>query len=184
MAPRPTPLAPVSSFDPGFKPNYWLGVNIGTPYLFYLDYAQLWPGGTNAIGHCTNGYYVGSSGDTDQRHAHTAARLPIRITSRIHSAFKAPSTIATSNGIGGSYGCVYEYGGGGPFDNLPNSLAATSAVDRPGIRHSAGGTRQPDGGDRRLRLCRQYNGAQPGNYMSNQILPPIDPTSAMTNSCG
>jgi hypothetical protein len=52
-------------FDPSFIPNYWMDMNVGgsTPanYQLYVNYAQLWPGGTNAAGVATNGFYLGST---------------------------------------------------------------------------------------------------------------------------
>jgi hypothetical protein len=58
-APNP---GPGLTFDPGFNPNYLISVNGGqSPYHLYVNYAQLWPGGTNSLGVATNGYFVGST---------------------------------------------------------------------------------------------------------------------------
>ncbi len=59
----PTPGAGLT-FDPGFAPNYWMDVSATSTQVFF-NYAQLWPGGTNALGVATNGYYLGSNGGTN-----------------------------------------------------------------------------------------------------------------------
>jgi hypothetical protein len=65
MGSSTNPVAPGLTFRPGFAPNYWIGVNAnGSPTLF-MDYAQLWPGGTNNLGIATNGYFVGSTTSTN-----------------------------------------------------------------------------------------------------------------------
>ncbi len=164
------------TFDPGFAPNYWLGVNIGS-YFYYLDYAQLWPGGTNASGQCTNGYYVGGNG------ALTNASLyggSVTNPYGVPNPFNIQGTINNSNvfGIDGS-GCVTNTVAGGPFDNLPNSLAATSAVDGLEFAIPLAALGSPTGA---IAVC-AFVGNKQGNYMSNQILPPIDPTATVTNQC-
>jgi hypothetical protein len=54
---------PGLTFDAGFAPNYWMSVNHGggAGYAFYVNYAELWPGSTNATGMATNGLYLGST---------------------------------------------------------------------------------------------------------------------------
>ena len=48
---------PGLTFDADFAPNYWISVTGGgSPYAFYVNYAQLWPGGGG-----TNGYFLGST---------------------------------------------------------------------------------------------------------------------------
>ena len=57
---------PGLTFDPGFAPNYFMDANNGgTPFKLYVDYAQLWPGGTNSLGVATNGYQLGTTGSTN-----------------------------------------------------------------------------------------------------------------------
>ncbi|HXI83282.1 MAG TPA: BACON domain-containing protein [Verrucomicrobiae bacterium] len=55
---------PGLTFDAGFAPNYWMDVNCNSTTSFY-SYAQLWPGGTNASGVATNGYFLGRTGSTN-----------------------------------------------------------------------------------------------------------------------
>ncbi len=52
---------PGLTFDVGFAPNYWIGAGGGgTPYVFYVNYAALWP-----IGGGSNGYYLGQTTATN-----------------------------------------------------------------------------------------------------------------------
>ncbi len=55
---------PGLTFDPGFNPNYWIDGSLSASAITF-NYAQLWPGGTNASGICTNGYSLGSNGGTN-----------------------------------------------------------------------------------------------------------------------
>ena len=55
---------PGLTFDPGFAPNYFMDVNCTVTQVFF-SYAQLWPGGTNASGIATNGYFLGRNGGTN-----------------------------------------------------------------------------------------------------------------------
>jgi hypothetical protein len=60
----PVGAGPGLTFDPGFAPNYFMDVNCSATAVFF-SYAQLWPGGTNASGIATNGYFLGSNAGTN-----------------------------------------------------------------------------------------------------------------------
>jgi hypothetical protein len=64
MGPTNSPPSPGLTFDTGFAPNYWMDVSCSAT-LVSFNYAQLWPGGTNASGVATNGYFLGSNGGGD-----------------------------------------------------------------------------------------------------------------------
>jgi hypothetical protein len=96
---------PGLTFDPGFKPNYWVEAN-GTgstnAYSFFLDYAQLWPGGTNASGIATNGYFVGyNHGTNGVMLLDTGGRNPFNIQATINNS----NTNGVDGGTGGGIGC-------------------------------------------------------------------------------
>jgi hypothetical protein len=56
---------PGLTFDPGFAPTYWMDVVVPNATSVTFNYAQLWPGGTNASGLATNGYSLGSNAGTN-----------------------------------------------------------------------------------------------------------------------
>lgn len=60
----PIGAGPGLTFDPGFAPNYFMDVNCSVTQVFF-SYAQLWPGGTNASGIATNGYFLGQNNGTN-----------------------------------------------------------------------------------------------------------------------
>jgi hypothetical protein len=167
---------PGLTFDPGFAPNYWLGINIGNPYILFLDYAQLWPGGTNASGIATNGYFVGSNivatASTLQPSAHT-----------LQTGLSWQCTVNNSthtNGVSGGSdsGCVTNTTNPavGPLQSQ-SALLVTNGVE---IAIPLAALGSPTG---QIAVC-AFIGGGSGGYMSNQILGPIDPTGTTNSYCG
>jgi hypothetical protein len=161
-------LSPTNAltFDPGFAPNYWMGINIGTPYHFYLDFAQLWPGGTNAAGVCTNGYYIGGSA--------TAANGTL-IPGAAGNPFDVQATINNSNtnGVDGS-SCVTN-----ATTLIPNSVSAATVSNGIELAIPLGQFGSPTG---QIAIC-AFIGNPSGLYMSNQVLPPINPIGTTNSWC-
>ena len=165
-------------FDPGFKPNYWMGVNIGSPYRFYLDYAQLWPGGTNALGIATNGYNVGSSVTL------TNGTLIPGAGGLNGNPFGIQATIddSNTNGVAGdNNGCVYS--SEAPDLIITNSVFAQQATTGVELAIPLAALGSPTGAIGVCAFIGNYNGAQPGSYISNQLLPPINPIGTTNSSC-
>jgi hypothetical protein len=102
---------PGLTFDPGFAPTYFMDVHCNTTNV-YFNYAQLWPGGTNASGIATNGYYLGSNGGTNG--ILTGGINPFGIQATINNS--------NTNGVsaGAAHNGCYTNGNTG----LANSLAA------------------------------------------------------------
>ena len=159
---------PGLTFDPGFAANYIISVNGGgSPYIFYVNYAQLWPGGTNSSGLATNGYFVGSTTTTNGTLALGANGLnPFGIQATINDS----NTNGVSGGPGGGTGCTTNAQG------VAESVAA--AVVRTGVELGIplAALGNPTGP---IAVCAFINNTQ-HTYMSNQILGPIGPT---TNTC-
>ncbi|MGO9246823.1 MAG: BACON domain-containing protein [Verrucomicrobiia bacterium] len=156
-------VGPGFLFDPGFKPNYWMGVNIGSPYHFYLDYAQLWPGGTNAAGIATNGYFVGSS-TTPTNGTLVPSYNPFGIQATINNS--------NTNGVAGdSHGCAFT--GESPAPVITNSVVALQATNGVELAIPLAALGGPTGTIGVCAFIGNYNGGQPGGYVSNQFLPPV-----------
>jgi len=64
MGPTNSPAGNGLTFDPGFAPNYYMNMSCSSVTSSF-NYAQLWPGGTNASGIATNGYFLGRTGSTN-----------------------------------------------------------------------------------------------------------------------
>jgi hypothetical protein len=159
------------TFDTGFNPNYWFGINIGNPYHFYVDFAQLWPGGTNASGQCTNGYFVGQS---------TTAANGTLVPGASGNPFHVQATIneANTNGISGS-GCVTNNNPNSPCYNSLEAPCAATVSNGMEIAIPLGQIGSPTGQVAVLAFIGNNN----ASWMSNQILPPANPIAAGTNYC-
>jgi hypothetical protein len=167
-------VGPGLMFDPGFAPNYWLGVNIGSPYHFYLDYAQLWPGGTNSAGIATNGYNVGSS-TTLTNGTLIPAFNPFGIQATINNS--------NTNGVlGDASGCLYD--GELPQPITTNSVLAQQVATGVELAIPLAALGSPTGAVKICAFIGNYNGSQPGGYISNQLLPPINPLGTTNGTCG
>jgi hypothetical protein len=144
------------TFDSNFAPNYYMNVNIGNPYHIYLDYAQLWPGGTNASGQCTNGYFVGGS---------TVLTNGTLIPG--HNPFGIQCTVNnnSTNGVDGS-SCTTN-----ATSLLPNSVNAALVTNGVELAIPLAAFGSPTG---QIAVCAILGGGS-GGYMSNQLLPPIAP---------
>ena len=161
------------TFDPGFNANYIISMNGGpsTPvssYRLFVNYAQLWPGGTNSLGVATNGYFLGSTTTTNGTlAAGTNGVNPFLIQATINDS----NTNGVSGGPGGGLGCITN------AQNVAES--ANAALVRSGIELAIplGALGNPTGP---IKVCAFVN--NPGhNFMSNQILGPIGTTPG---TCG
>ncbi|HUJ09104.1 MAG TPA: BACON domain-containing protein [Verrucomicrobiae bacterium] len=142
------------TFDGGFAPNYWIGVNGGgTPSTLYFDYAQLWPEGTNATGVATNGHYLGYTVSTNG--TLFGGANPFGIQGTINNS--------QTNGVDGT-SCNTNYLG------QAQSLVAAAVTNglELGIPLAAIGS--PTGA---VYVCAILTGSGNHAYLSNQFLPPI-----------
>jgi len=143
---------PGLTFDPGFAPNYWIGANASGP-TFFVDYAQLWPGGTNALGVATNGYFVGDTTTTNGT----------LVTG--HNPFLIQATLndSNTNGVDGS-SCTTNATGG--------AQTTAAALVRSGMEFAIplAAIGSPTG---TIAICAYLTGGNPHTYLSNQILGPI-----------
>jgi hypothetical protein len=159
---------PGLTFDPGFAPNYWMNVNIGNPYHIYLDYAELWPGHTNAAGVATNGYYVGSSTTLTN-----GTLIPGSDAFGAGNPFGIQCTVNNSshtNGVDGN-SCVTNANPSAPCYTNFNSGCAVLVTNGIELAIPLAALGSPTG---QIAVCAFIGGGQ-GFYMSNQILPPINP---------
>jgi hypothetical protein len=161
------PAGPGFTFASGFAPNYCIILNGGgTPYQLFADYFQLWPGGTNSSGFATNAYYLGYSEatiDTIITNGTLGGFNPFGIQATINNSNTGGVDGGTSEGVG----CTNYYGGGP--ESAQAALVGTGI--ELGIPLAAIGN--PTG---QIAVCAFI--ANPGEYVSNQFLPPIDPTIA------
>jgi hypothetical protein len=156
---------PGLTFDPGFAPNYWIGVNgdkTANPPRLYFDYAQLWPGGTNALGVAANGYYLGSTTTTNGNGTlNGIGNLnPYFILGTINNS--------NTNGVDGGPG-----GGNGCSTNSTGALESVAAAQvRSGVELAIplGAIGSPTGA---IAICAYITGSGDHTYLSNQILGPI-----------
>jgi hypothetical protein len=149
------------TFDSGFKPDYWMGVNIGgSPTTYYLDYAQLWPGGTNASGAATNWYYVGFSTPTNG--TLVPATNPFLIQATVNNS--------NTNGVDGSScatNSAYQL----------NSVAAATVTNGIELAIPLQALGSPTGV---IEVC-AFISNDNGTYISNQILGPIATSGCQGN---
>jgi hypothetical protein len=159
------------TFDTGFAPNYWLGINISTPYHFFVDFAQLWPGGTNAAGMATNGYFIGGSA--------TAANGTL-IPGASGNPYHVQGTINNSNtnGVDGS-SCVTNTTVTSAYYQMLNSVGAAAVTNGIELAIPLGQFGSPTG---QIAVC-AFLGNNSGLYMSNQLLPPINPIGTTNSWC-
>lgn len=143
-----TPGSPGLTFDAAFAPNYWIGVNCGgTPFAFYANYAELWPGGGSS-----NGYYLGETAATND--ALLGGTNPFCIQATINNS--------NTNGVqGDANGC---YSSGAPYQ--PQLVRTGVELGIP-----LGAIGNPTGS---VAVCAFINGAG-HDYISNQILGPLAP---------
>ena len=135
---------PGLTFDANFAPNYWISVaGGGTPYAFYVNYAQLWPGGGG-----TNGYFLGASHATDG--TLFGGTNPFNIQAAINN----------SNVLG--------VDGSGCYDD-PTSLLQGSVNTGVELAIPLGALGSPTGA---VQICAFINNSG-HDYVSNQVLGPI-----------
>ena len=163
---------PGLTFDPGFAPNYWIGVNGANqnPYRMFIDYAQLWPGATNALGVATNGYYVGSTTTTNGTLNGIANFNPFGIQGTINNS--------NTNGVDGGPG-----GGNGCSTNSTGALESVAAAQvRSGVELAIplGAIGSPTGA---IAICAYIAGGPPYTYLSNQILGPVGTGNPAVQVC-
>lgn len=156
---------PGLTFDPGFKPNYWIEVNIsgGT---FFADYAQLWPGSTNSSGIATNGYFLGSNHGTNGVLTGGSTATP----SGIPNPFNIQATVNNSNtngvdgGPGGGVGCFTN-----STDGALESVAAATVRTGMELGIPLAALGNPAG---TIAVCAFIDSGD-GTFMSNQLLGPL-----------
>jgi hypothetical protein len=111
---------PGLTFDPGFAPNYWMDV-VCNAVTTSVNYAQLWPGGTNSSGIATNGYFLGRTGSTNG--TLTGGTNPFLIQATINNS--------NTNGVdkgNASMGC-YTNALGVAGGNAAQALAVTNGFE-------------------------------------------------------
>ncbi len=143
------------TFDGGFAPNYWIGINgaAGPPYTLYFDYAQLWPSGTNAAGVATNGYYLGSTTSTNG--TLFGGQNPFGVQGTINDS--------QTNGVNGGT-CTTS------ASDVPEWTLATNMTTGIELGIPLGALGSPTGA---IEICAILTGGSPHTYLSNQFLPPI-----------
>jgi hypothetical protein len=158
--------APGLTFDTGFNPNYWIGMVLegGTPANLYVNYAQLWPGATNSAGLATNGFFLGQCNPTNG--TLYGAVNPFGIQVAINNS--------NTNGVDGS-SCVTN-----TTTMLPNSLSAVLVTNGIELSIPLGALGSPTG---QIAVC-AFIGGGGYQYMSNQILGPINPVGSTNSYCG
>ena len=147
-----------------------MGVNIGSPYHFYLDYAQLWPGGTNAAGIATNGYFVGSS-TTPTNGTLVPSYNPFGIQATINNSQATVNDNGTNGVAGDNNGCAYS--SEAPDLIITNSVYATNVTTGVELAIPLAALGSPTGAINVCAFIGNYNGGQPGGFVSNQFLPPV-----------
>jgi hypothetical protein len=142
------------TFDGGFAPNYCLVANGDHSPRFYLDFFELWPGGTNSAGVATNGYFVGSTINTNG--TLFGGSNPFGIQGTINNS--------NTNGVDGN-SCPTNTTTG-----LVQSIAAAEVRTglEIGIPLTALGS--PTGA---IYVCAFVGGGGSHTYLSNQFLPSI-----------
>ena len=143
---------PGLTFDPGFAPNYWMGAN-ASGASFFIDYAQLWPGSTNALGVATNGYYLGTTSTTNGTLAGGTNPFLIQATLNDSNTNGVSGGTCTTNAVGAA-----------------QTIAAAQV--RSGLEFAIplGAIGSPTG---KVAICAYITGSGNHTYLSNQILGPI-----------
>jgi len=175
MGPTNSPPGVGLTFDPGFAPNYWMDVACSTTNVTF-NYAQMWPGGTNASGVATNGYYLGSNAGGNG--ILLGGTNPFGIQATINNT--ATNGVDVGNkqtpGNGFTYGC-YTNAEGVPGGETAMALTVTNGIEM-GIPLAAFGS--PTG---TIAICAFIANNGIGLQMANQILGPFgtnDPNFCMT----
>jgi hypothetical protein len=153
---------PGLTFDPGFAPNYWMGVN-ASGASFFLDYAQLWPLATNALGVATNGYYVGSTTTTNGTLA--GGSNPFLIQATLNDS--------NTNGVDGD-SCTTNAAG------AAQTVAAAQVRSGMEFAIPLGAIGSPKGA---IAICAYITGSGNHTYLANQILGPIGNNDPSTPVC-
>jgi len=153
---------PGLTFDPGFAPNYWIGVNAAGA-TFFVDYAQLWPGGTNALGVATNGYFLGSTTTTNGTLA--TGSNPFLIQATLNDS--------NTNGVSGD-SCTTNAAG------AQQTIAAAQVRSGMEFAIPLGAIGSPTGA---IAICAYITGGSPHTYLSNQFLGPIGSNSPSMTVC-
>ncbi len=143
-------------FDAGFAPNYCIVVNSFGGSGF-ADFAQLWPGSTNAVGVATNGYYLGASTPTNG--TLLAGTNPFGIQIAVNNS----NTNGVSGGPGGGVGCTTNSLG------VLESIAAAQVRTGIELAIPLAAIGSPTGA---IAVCAFINSGDQ-SYLSNQILAPI-----------
>ncbi len=143
------------TFDSGFAPNYYLSANVGpSPYPLYVNYAALWP-----IGGGSNGFYLGQGSVTNTSGALTGGTNPFGVLATFNNS--------NTGGVDGN-GCFTNSLG------TTQSVAAATVTTGVEIAIPLSAIGGPTG---TVTVCAFINSGG-GNFLSNQILPPI-----ATNDC-
>ncbi len=145
------------TFDPGFAPNYWIGVNANSGGPVFFDYAVLWPAATS------NGYYLGSTSTTNG--TLLGGTNPYGIQGTINGS--------NTGGVDGT-GCSTNHLG------AAQSIAAATVGTglEMGIPLAAIGS--PTG---TIYVCAFISGAGNHTYLSNQFLPPVATNNPSGGDC-
>lgn len=162
MGPTNSPPGSGLTFDPGFAPNYWMDVNCTSSQVFF-SYAQLWPGGTNASGVATNGYYLGANGGAES--SLVGGTNPFGIEATINNSNTNGVDDGNKAANGFVYGCDTNAEGvqGG---ETAQALTVSTGIEL-GIPLAAFGS--PTG---TIAIC-AFVSNQSGLQMSDQILGPF-----------
>jgi hypothetical protein len=154
---------PGLTFDPGFNPNYWIDGSLSASAISF-NYAQLWPGGTNASGICTNGYLLGSNAGTNG--VLTGGTNPYLIQATINNTNTFGVDGANKNAMGFSTGC-YTNAEGVAGGESTQAVAVVSGIEMA-IPLAALGS--PTGS---VAICAFIANNGTGVQLSNQILGPL-----------
>jgi hypothetical protein len=163
--------SPGLTFDTGFNPNYWIGMvyNGGSPPTLFVNYAQLWPGATNSAGLATNGYFLGQCNATNG--TLFGATNPFGVQVAINDS--------NTNGVDGS-SCVTNTTVGSPGFGQLNSVLALAVTNGIELAIPLGAIGNPTG---QIAVC-AFVGGGGYQFMSNQILGPINPNGTTNSYCG
>src|ERR1017187_5308368 len=164
---------PGLTFDPGFAPNYWMDV-VCLNSTTSVNYAQLWPGGTNSSGIATNGYFLGRTGSTNA--TLTGGTNPFLIQATVNNSNTNGVDEGNKDLNGNTSGC-YTNVAGVPGGETTQALAVTTGFEMA-IPLAAIGS--PTG---TIAICAFIDNTGIGVQLSNQILGPFgtnDPSFCMT----
>ena len=143
-----------------------------SPYHFYVDYVQLWPGGTNAAGVATNGYYLGSTTSTNG----TLVGGSVSNAFGIANPFGVQATIndSSTNGIDGGQVGNGELGcASNATTEVLESTLATNLTTGMEIAIPLSALGSPTG---QIKIC-AILASSDGTYLSNQLLGPLGTNS-------